>query len=285
MDIQHLPDALFLNQDIVTGNLAVYPYQADSQQDKIKINLTQHVFSFLTTGQKEVHFSNTTVSVTNQQALLIGAGNCLMTDRLSEAGIYQSTLFFFPQKNLVDFLIKHTDTASAAKSPTNAFPYFVIDQDPFIQYFIQSLGVHTTLTNDTLSKMLHLKFEEIMLYLVARNGEPFLQFLQALAGNTSEVSFRKVVEGNLFSKLSLEEIAFLCNMSLSTFKRHFVGIYHETPGKWFQHQRLQRARELLKKGDVRASDIFMEVGYESLSNFSAAFKQEFGISPRQAVAN
>jgi transcriptional regulator GlxA family with amidase domain len=50
-----------------------------------------------------------------------------------------------------------------------------------------------------------------------------------------------MIESNVHSNLKLEEIAFLCNMSLSTFKRHFIVEYNEAPGKWLQDKRLQRA--------------------------------------------
>lgn len=287
MTIQHLPDALFPQLAVAAPDLSVYLYQVDRQVDKSKVNLNRHVFSFLTHGQKEVHFSGATVCVTDQQALLIGAGNCLMTERLSTAAVYESTLFFFTQKNVADFLVKHSAAypASRRMPKTPETPYFVIEKDEFVHHFIRSLSVHATLNSELSQKMLDLKLEEIMLYLAARDGEPFLRFLRALSGNESDLSFRKVVEANIFSNLTLDEIAFLCNMSLSTFKRHFSIIYQETPGKWFQHRRLLRARELLQKGDVRVSDIFLEFGYENLSNFSAAFKQEFGISPRQALAS
>jgi transcriptional regulator GlxA family with amidase domain len=60
-----------------------------------------------------------------------------------------------------------------------------------------------------------------------------------------------VVESNVHSNLKLEEIAFLCNMSLSTFKRHFIVEYNEAPGKWLQDKRLQRAKEILKEGQLK----------------------------------
>jgi AraC-like DNA-binding protein len=65
-------------------------------------------------------------------------------------------------------------------------------------------------------------------------------------------------------------------MSLSTFKRHFIVEYNEAPGKWLQDKRLQRAKEILKEGQLKASDIYQDMGYNNLSNFSIAFKNKFG---------
>ena len=91
------------------------------------------------------------------------------------------------------------------------------------------------------------------------------------------------MESNVYSNLRLEEIAFLCNMSLSTFKRHFTSEYNEAPGKWLKDKRLQKAKELLQEGQLKASDIYLEIGYNNLSNFSIAFKNKFGISPKDIV--
>jgi AraC-like DNA-binding protein len=51
------------------------------------------------------------------------------------------------------------------------------------------------------------------------------------------------------------------------FKRHFIVEYNEAPGKWLQDKRLQRAKEILKRS-IKASDIYQDMGYNNLSNFS-----------------
>jgi AraC-like DNA-binding protein len=45
--------------------------------------------------------------------------------------------------------------------------------------------------------------------------------------------------------------------------------------------RLKNARKILSSNKVKPSEIFMDFGYDSLSNFSTAFKKEFGYSPKQ----
>jgi AraC-like DNA-binding protein len=119
-----------------------------------------------------------------------------------------------------------------------------------------------------------------MLYLLYKYEEKFEFYLYSLI--VKEVSaFKKVVESNVYSNLKLEEIAFLCNMSLSTFKRHFTLEYGEAPGKWLQGRRLQRAKEILQEGRLKPSDIYFDMGYSNLSNFSIAFKNKFGKSPKE----
>jgi AraC-like DNA-binding protein len=130
--------------------------------------------------------------------------------------------------------------------------------------------------------LLLVKFEEIMLYLLYKYEQKFEFYLYSLI--SKEVSpFKNVVESNVHSNLKLEEIAFLCNMSLSTFKRHFIVEYNEAPGKWLQDKRLQRAKDILQEGQLKPSDIYLDMGYNNLSNFSIAFKNKFGKSPKEII--
>jgi AraC-like DNA-binding protein len=57
----------------------------------------------------------------------------------------------------------------------------------------------------------------------------------------------------------------------SSFKRHFISEYNTSPGKWLQDKRLQKKRNL-RRGVLKASDIYLDFGYNNLSNFSTAFK-------------
>ncbi|WP_026836993.1 helix-turn-helix domain-containing protein [Gillisia sp. JM1] len=71
-------------------------------------------------------------------------------------------------------------------------------------------------------------------------------------------------------------------MSLSTFNRHFIKEYNVSPRKWLQDKRLQKSKEILEQGDSKPSDIYLDFEYNNLSNFSTAFKNKFGFSPKEA---
>ena len=90
-----------------------------------------------------------------------------------------------------------------------------------------------------------------------------------------------VVESNSLNKLSLSELAFLSNKSVSTFKRSFEKHFGTSPIKWFQQKRLEHAAYLLGIKGQRASDVYLDAGYENLSNFIQAFKTKYGVTPKQ----
>lgn len=279
MDITNLPEHLFESNYTETPDLQIANYEVYKNASKNKINLNKNVISFLLDGQKDLHFSNDIVSINDTQSLLISSSNFLLTELVGTSS-YRCLLFFFSQKNISDFLLKHPPQFNQNK-PTITAPYFLIEKDNFIVHYINSLqhsfGLHTTISQ----KILELKFEEIMLYLANKYGQAFFAYLNSLLTSERELSFKKVIEKNQYTNLNIQEVAFLCNMSASTFKRKFISIYQESPGKWFQQTRLNKARELLLHNKATPSEIYMEFGYDSLSNFSTAFKNEFGYSPRQ----
>jgi AraC-like DNA-binding protein len=119
-----------------------------------------------------------------------------------------------------------------------------------------------------------------MLYLVEFKGVNFLYSLISNSDNQSQ-KFIQTVESNQLNKLSLKELSFLSNMSVSKFKREFEKHFQSSPSKWFQEKRLEHSAYLLKNKSNRPSDIFEEIGYESLSNFIQAFKTKFGVTPKQ----
>ena len=69
--------------------------------------------------------------------------------------------------------------------------------------------------------------------------------------------------------------------SLTAFKQEFAKTFDTTPSRWIVRQRLSEARRLMTTDNRKASDVYLEVGFKSLSHFSTAFKREFGIAPSE----
>ena len=133
-------------------------------------------------------------------------------------------------------------------------------------------------------KILKTKFEEIMLYLIELKGVDFLYSIINNSDNQSQ-KFIQTVESNRLNKLTIKELSFLSNMSVSTFKRKFEKHFHNSPSKWFQDKRLEHSAFLLKSESKRPSDIYEEIGYENLSNFIQAFKLKYDVTPKQYQSN
>ncbi len=256
----------------------MFDYHSAQEISKQQIILTKNTFSFLVKGTKEVIMDNSSLAIKNSEFLLMKAGHCLMTEKLSNSDKhYRSILLFFSNEALLKFIRKFElrPLGEPKSQSVQAFPY-----DEFINGFINSLMDITRLPQRTQKKLIELKFEEIMLYLVETKGADFLFSITTFTDNQTQ-HFINVVENNKLNKLTLRELAFLSNMSVSSFKREFDKHYEEPPIKWFQDRRLEYASYLLKQEKKRASDIYLEVGYENLSSFIQAFKAKYGATPKQ----
>ncbi len=87
------------------------------------------------------------------------------------------------------------------------------------------------------------------------------------------------MEKNYTEDLTLKEFASYTGRSLATFKRDFSKISKTTPRRWIMEHRLEKARELLEKGNQNAQDIGYAVGFKNRSHFHQAFKRYFGYAP------
>ncbi|ARN79313.1 AraC family transcriptional regulator [Nonlabens spongiae] len=279
MPIENIPE-IYIKNDQKKSDLFMYDFKMTSDVVKSKVNLGMNMFSFLQVGKKQVHFAGTTVAVNKDQSLLLKKGNWLWTELLDTETIYYCKLFFFSAKKLKGFLENHTKNSKIAKEET---PYFIIRNDSYISSYLNSLSTINEAPSVFADNLLSVKFEELMLYFLQKHGRKFELFLHSLIIEETS-SFKKIVESKIHSNLKLEEIAFLCNMSLSTFKRHFIKEYKTSPGKWLKDKRLQKVKETLELGNLKPSDIYLDFGYNNLSNFSIAFKNKFGINPSEITS-
>ncbi|MBI5371830.1 MAG: helix-turn-helix transcriptional regulator [Sphingobacteriales bacterium] len=91
--------------------------------------------------------------------------------------------------------------------------------------------------------------------------------------------FNEIIQNNLFSDLSMEELARLTHSSLATFKRKFSALYHESPAKYILVKRLEKSSQLLQIKPKPVADIAYECGFENITHFNKAFKKHFGKTP------
>lgn len=68
-------------------------------------------------------------------------------------------------------------------------------------------------------------------------------------------------------------------MSAGHFSRSFRAAYGETPYGYLMTRRIERAKALLRRGDLSVTDVCVEVGCTSLGSFSSRFTELVGVSP------
>ncbi len=155
----------------------------------------------------------------------------------------------------------------------------VINNDFLIQKYIEGLLFYfenPSLVND---EILILKLKEIILLLSQTQDAEIIQVILSQLFSPTKYTFKQVVEANIFSQISIENLAQKNNLSTSSFKREFKKLYNDSPANYIKNRRLERSAELLLASDERITDIAFDCGFNDLANFTKSFHDKFGVTP------
>jgi len=90
---------------------------------------------------------------------------------------------------------------------------------------------------------------------------------------------RDLMDREYAQPLDVASLARAALMSTAHFSRQFREAYGETPYAYLMTRRIERAKALLRQGDLSVTDVCLAVGCTSLGSFSARFTQLVGETP------
>src|SRR4051794_32175719 len=90
---------------------------------------------------------------------------------------------------------------------------------------------------------------------------------------------RDLMDRDYAKPLDVPAMARTALMSPAHFSRQFRAAYGETPYSYLMTRRIERAKALLRRGDMSVTDVCFAVGCTSLGSFSARFTELVGESP------
>jgi len=155
----------------------------------------------------------------------------------------------------------------------------VVQLDLLMKKYLESLFFYFDNPSLVTDEIVHLKLTELILLLVG-NQEPN-EASDLLLGLFDEQKFsvKQTVEANLFENLSLEELASLCDMGVSTFKRTFKKDFGVSPGRYIRSRRLEASAALLRDASLSVSEVAYQTGFSDPNYFSKSFHVKYGRSP------
>jgi AraC-like DNA-binding protein len=90
---------------------------------------------------------------------------------------------------------------------------------------------------------------------------------------------RDAMDRRFAEPLDVPALAAIAHVSPAHFSRTFRATFGETPHRYLQRRRIERAMALLRRGDLGVSDVCLDVGFTSLGTFSRTFRAVVGESP------
>jgi len=90
---------------------------------------------------------------------------------------------------------------------------------------------------------------------------------------------RDLMDREYARRLDVAALARAALMSTAHFSRQFRATYGETPYAYLMTRRIERAKALLRRGDLSVTEVCQAVGCTSLGSFSARFTRLVGETP------
>jgi len=238
------------------------------------------MINLLVSGTKTIVYPDATATVNAGELVVLSTGNVLTSELLTGENQFSSVLFYFSNEVLNRFLIKYDYLLQLLRPTTGKQPFLIFKQDTYIKQFTTAMQALMQGDQELPAEVRLLKVEELLLYLLRADPEKFLS-IKILTEDKELLQIKKVVESHVGNLITVDEMAFLCHMSTSTFKRRFNEVYQTTPKKWLLSRKLEMAAELLRSSNESPSRVFLKVGYQNHSSFSEAFRNYFGSTPSQ----
>lgn len=88
------------------------------------------------------------------------------------------------------------------------------------------------------------------------------------------------IDGHIDCELRVPELAQLCSLSESCFRKRFKQATDVSPAKYIRKMKIQKAKELLSLSESTLSGVAFDLGFYDLSYFCKCFRAETGMTPR-----
>ncbi|ASK28866.1 AraC family transcriptional regulator [Chryseobacterium sp. T16E-39] len=239
-----------------------FQYQMDHEEINIPTNYS--LFLNCISSGKQIHHSDTK---SNCEIVIV----TFYPDILKKIYDRELPLLFHSPKNII--------SNQSNKKINNEF---------LIQKYIEGLLFYFENPSLVNEDILILKLKEIIILLAQNQNAETIQVILSQLFSPVTYTFKQIIEANLFSQLTIEQLAEQTNLSVSSFKREFAKLYSDTPANYIRNKKLEKAAELLLVSDQRITEIAFDCGFNDLANFTKSFGEKYNLSPtsyRQEIKN
>jgi AraC family transcriptional regulator, exoenzyme S synthesis regulatory protein ExsA len=254
-------------------------YRSDVYPDRNEVFFEEYTVIVVLEGEKKFSSPTQELHVHKGDILFFQRG-CYSMNESIDAN-YRSLVFFVNEKLLKEFVGQHLTLFNNVPGAPTDVPILALHTSGTFDTFIQSLLPFFGAKSTYLNELLRLKFQELLLHLLALDTTDQLRTLlwQIYQGQKADLDY--LMNTYLLKPLSMAELARLSGRSLSAFKRDFEAHFRVSPGHWIRQKRLEHAHFLLRNTPKNVSEVSMEIGYESVSHFIKAYKAQYGTTPKR----
>lgn len=241
---------------------------------------SQHLLTYIREGVLKVRQGSEVQCFSEGEFVLFKKyTQATITKTWGSSGIKFSSIVFTFQEALVqEALAQLNMPIQSIKKNKHAHENILgIVPNPVLKQFIQSFQLFFDEGIEMDNQLAKLKTTEAIIG-IARSNEMLAYQLQHFSVK-SKADLHQYMNFHYLENKKLADFAKESGRSLSVFKKDFQTIYNITPAKWLKNKRLDYAYKLLTTTNKKASEIYLECGFEDLAHFSKSFKSKFQINP------
>ncbi|WP_316831488.1 AraC family transcriptional regulator [Pedobacter aquatilis] len=264
-----------INPTEILPEFIFYSYYAKQRKDKVAF-LEHNTLVLQVSGRFTIETASEKVSMEKNEMLLIRKNQlATLTKAPLEEGTYQTIIICLQNDLLRQIALEEKIVIDQKYSGTNNIH---IPANDFLQGFFQSIKPYVSHPDEKITKAVGLlKVKEavqLLLYMKPELREFLFDFSEP-----HKMDLEKFMISNFHYNIPVEKFARLTGRSLASFKRDFQKTFNMAPRQWLQDKRLNEARHLIEHRNSKPSAIYLDLGFESLSHFSNAFRKKFGKTP------
>lgn len=252
-----------------------YSYLSSEQKQKVCF-WNHHTLVLQVSGQMVLETSEQSLTISAGEVLLIRKNQLGTLTKTPVPDGHYETIVISLQEDLMRKIALEEKLEAVSKY--TGLPNLLIPHNEFLKGYFQSIVPYARNSGAVMTdEMGLLKVKEgIKLMLLA---VPELRNFLFDFSEPYKIDLEKFMLSNYHFNVPVEKFSQLTGRSLSGFKRDFQKTFGMPPRKWLQDKRLNEARHLIESKNKKPSSIYLDLGFESLSHFSHAFKKKFGKAP------
>ncbi|WP_281638261.1 helix-turn-helix domain-containing protein [Flavobacterium marginilacus] len=262
----------------ITSNIKLSSY--DDKLFKSDLMFDDHMLIWFISGETKIIQADTTYFFKTGDIFLIPRNQMATIINYPKNGQPHKTVVMHLSTERLKKFYEKIDVRNKSIPEQKIYSF---DHHPLLESCMSSLIPYFELEGEFPENIASLKITEAISIL--REIDKNIDTVLANFDEPGKVDLINFMERNFMFNMSMEKFGYMTGRSLSTFNRDFKKHFNTTPQKWLTKKRLELAYYQLTDKKKKPTEVYLEVGFEDLSHFSFAFKNQYGRPPTQLYTN
>ena len=269
------------NQVITYNNNRIILSHERKKKAILDIYPSNHLLTYIREGMLKVKQGNEVRCFTRGEFVLFKKFTpATITKTWGNEALKFSSIVFTFHEDIVRDALNQLQTSPLSLTKKTSFETIIgIESNPVLNQFIQSLQLFFDEKVEMNNQFARLKTTEALIGIIQTDASLVYQLKHF--SERSKADLFEYMNFHYLENKPLTEFAKQSGRSISTFKKDFQAIFNTTPAKWLKNKRLEHAYSLLSTTQRKASEVYIDSGFEDLAHFSKSFKSRFGINPSE----